>query len=356
MEQAKLEQIIEQARLDGRTRLNLGSKQIYTLPSSIGSLFNLRHLELRDNQITTLPDSIANLSNLTILDLGGNGIINVPEQIFSLTNLTVLGLHCNSLIALPDSIGNLYNLTRLTLLDNQLTKLPDSIGELCNLVELLAQDNQLTNLPDSINKLHKLKDLDLDNNQLISLPKNMSDLSSLNHLHLNNNHLTALPGSICNLVNLGSLEINGNQLIDLSSLQYLVGLYYVGYFEVELPRRYWTKFSQWKAEWLLDENNAEIRRILIEQLGYEKICQEVGAFTLDNWREYTLLKIDGVEAIYNDRQRNPIEREPMVLLKMTCPSTQHIHILRVPPEMVSAEAAITWVNHGIHPDEFAVQT
>jgi leucine-rich repeat protein SHOC2 len=75
-----------------------------------------------------------------------------------------------------------------------------------------------------------------------------------------------------------------------------------------------------------------------------------------------LLKIDGVEVIYEDDE--PIdspqatlrEREPMLLLKMTCPSTQHIHILRVPPEMTSAEAAITWVNHGIHPDEFAVQT
>jgi hypothetical protein len=51
-----------------------------------------------------------------------------------------------------------------------------------------------------------------------------------------------------------------------------------------------------------------------------------------------------------------IDEEPMILLKMTCPSTGHIHILRVPPEMTSAEAAITWVNHGIHPDEFGVQT
>ena len=50
------------------------------------------------------------------------------------------------------------------------------------------------------------------------------------------------------------------------------------------------------------------------------------------------------------------EREPMILLKMTCPSTGHIHILRVPPDLTSAEAAITWVNHGIHPDEFIVQT
>jgi leucine-rich repeat protein SHOC2 len=54
-------------------------------------------------------------------------------------------------------------------------------------------------------------------------------------------------------------------------------------------------------------------------------------------------------------ERN-LDVEPIVLLKMTCPSTAHIQILRVPPEMVSAEDAIVWVNHGIHPDEFAVQT
>jgi leucine-rich repeat protein SHOC2 len=116
---------------------------------------------------------------------------------------------------------------------------------------------------------------------------------------------------------------------------------------LKLPRRYWTKLSEWKSEWLLNEYNAEIRRVLIERLGYERICNDLGAITLDIWREYALLKITSVE---------PIDREPMVLLKMTCPSTQYIHILRVPPEMVSAEAAITWVNHGIHPDEFAVQT
>jgi leucine-rich repeat protein SHOC2 len=46
----------------------------------------------------------------------------------------------------------------------------------------------------------------------------------------------------------------------------------------------------------------------------------------------------------------------MTLLKMNCPSTGHIHILRVPPEMTSGEAAITWVNHGIHPDRIAVAT
>jgi leucine-rich repeat protein SHOC2 len=46
----------------------------------------------------------------------------------------------------------------------------------------------------------------------------------------------------------------------------------------------------------------------------------------------------------------------MVLLKMTCPSTGHIHILQVPPNLTNIEAAITWVNHGIHPDEITVAT
>jgi hypothetical protein len=125
-------------------------------------------------------------------------------------------------------------------------------------------------------------------------------------------------------------------------------------FGVDLPRRYWTKFSEWKAEWLLDEQNASIRKILIEQLGYEEICDKLGAVSSDSWQEYTLLKLDNMQITY-ERQKE-IGREPMLLLKMTCPSTGHIHILRVPPEMTSAEAAIIWVNHGIHPDEFAIQT
>jgi hypothetical protein len=119
--------------------------------------------------------------------------------------------------------------------------------------------------------------------------------------------------------------------------------------------------SNWQPEWLLDEDNTEVRRILIQLLGYEKICDRLAAKTIDTWREYELLKIDSIEAVYREdendiRNDEPIEREPMALLKMTCPSTRHIHILRVPPEMESAEAGITWVNHGIHPDDFAIQT
>lgn len=84
---------------------------------------------------------------------------------------------------------------------------------------------------------------------------------------------------------------------------------------------------------------------LIQVIGYERICQELQAVELDTWAEYTLIEID-----------NNIDVEPILLLKMTCPSTGHIHILRVPPNMTSAREAIRWVNWGIDPEQFAVQT
>ena len=277
MEQAKLNKIIEQARLDRSTSLDLRDRRIASLPESIGNLVNLIYLYLEGNQLTNLPESIGNL-----------------------VDLSHLGLGINHLTSLPESIGNLC-IGGLNLRENQLKILPDSIGNLSNLHSIQLCDT--------------LKDLSI----LQDLPslKAEEDLPSL------------LQGS--------------------RSFQA------VSFMDVELPRRYWTKLSEWKSEWLLDENNAEVRRALIAQIGYEKICHELNAVTVNTWREYTLLKIDRVEKVYNNSDK-PIDREPMVLLKMTCPSTGHIHILRVPPEMTSAEAAITWINHGIHPDKFAVQT
>ena len=49
---------------------------------------------------------------------------------------------------------------------------------------------------------------------------------------------------------------------------------------------------QWQAQWILEEENAEIRRVLIQGIGYARICQELQATELDAWQEYTLLLID----------------------------------------------------------------
>lgn len=121
------------------------------------------------------------------------------------------------------------------------------------------------------------------------------------------------------------------------------GIY--AYRGVRLPKAYGrVNPQQWQPQWLLTEANAEIRRVLIQGIGYSKICQELGAIELDSWQEYSLLKIEN------------LDREPIHLLKMTCPSTASVHILRVPPNITLAREAIRWIDWDIDPTEFSVQT
>ena len=335
MEQVAVGRIIDKARLDLTFELDLSNKYLSSLPGSVGNFKELINLNLFGNKLTSLPEFIG------------------------FVNLKILNLSYNQLTRLPNNVGDLFSLRRLFLCGNKLKSLPNDIGNLLNLNTLGLNENQLVSLPDAIGNLIDLTTIHLAHNQLTSLPNEIANLVNLRSLYLQSNKLTSLPESFSNLSNLFYLDLNDNPLVDLSVIQNLENLETVNFLGVVLPRRYWTKFSEWKPKWLLDENNAEIRRVLIEEVGYEKICKELNAVILDTWREYTLLEIAEIEAIYSinsDEDDEPIDREPMVLIKMICPSTQHIHILRVPPEMTSAEAAITWVNHGIHPDEFALQT
>ena len=130
------------------------------------------------------------------------------------------------------------------------------------------------------------------------------------------------------------------------AIAYNDGYHVYAYNGVILPEKYGRLHpSLWQASWLLTEPNAELRRVFIQGIGYSRICQELQATEIDSWREYTLLRID-----------NDIDIEPIHLLKMTCPSTGHIHATRVPPHIRSAREAITWMNWDIDPEEFTVET
>lgn len=129
------------------------------------------------------------------------------------------------------------------------------------------------------------------------------------------------------------------------AIQFADGYSLYFYHGVTLPEKYGKVHpDQWQAKWLLEERNAEQRRLLIQKIGYAQICQDLDAEELDNWQDYILLRIDNADV------------EPIYLLKMTCPSTGFIHVLRVPPTIQSAREAICWVNWGIAPEEFSVQT
>ncbi|WP_426564403.1 DUF6745 domain-containing protein [Dapis sp. BLCC M172] len=131
-----------------------------------------------------------------------------------------------------------------------------------------------------------------------------------------------------------------------AAIKFIDGYHIYAYQGVKLPERYGLLHpNRWQARWLLTEENAELRRVLIQGIGYSRICQELQAVELDSWREYSLLRID-----------NDIDVEPIYLLKMTCPSTNYIHATRVPPDVSTAREAITWVNWGVDPEEFLVET
>ena len=129
------------------------------------------------------------------------------------------------------------------------------------------------------------------------------------------------------------------------AIEFADGWNFYYYHGVRLPEEYGQVHpNQWQSQWLLAEENAELRRVLIQGIGYDRICQELEAKQIDSWQEYVLLQIDNADV------------EPICLLKMTCPSTGFIHGLRVPPNLTSAREAIGWVNWDIDPEEFSVQT
>jgi hypothetical protein len=114
----------------------------------------------------------------------------------------------------------------------------------------------------------------------------------------------------------------------------------------QVPQKYGAVLSQnWRSQWLLEEPNAEYRRVLIQGIGYDRIVQELEAVELDTWREYSLLKIQA-----------DVDVEPIHLLKMTCPSTNRIHVLRTSPDITLAREAIAWCNWEIDPEQFSVES
>ncbi|MBW4595266.1 MAG: hypothetical protein KME46_20775 [Brasilonema angustatum HA4187-MV1] len=95
---------------------------------------------------------------------------------------------------------------------------------------------------------------------------------------------------------------------------------------------------------ILNVENVELRRVLIERLGYETFLQQVGGLVRDRDKDAG-----------GERQLVYIpfeDDEPLMVLKVTCPSTGHTHILRVPPHMRSCHQAAAWIAGFDNPDEY----
>jgi hypothetical protein len=98
------------------------------------------------------------------------------------------------------------------------------------------------------------------------------------------------------------------------------------------------------GEEVLEEQNAERRRVLLERMGYEAFLRQVRAQELardlDAGGERRLLHVP----LAGD--------EPLVCLAVLCPSTGRQYLLRVPPSMRTCHQAAAWVAGFDNPNDY----
>ena len=85
------------------------------------------------------------------------------------------------------------------------------------------------------------------------------------------------------------------------------------------------------AQNIVRVRNAEIRHLLIEDMGYERFVQQLNPDIIDKDGERDLMRI----SFHQDD-------EPLYLVKVRCPSTGAYYTLRVPPTMKTAQEAVAW--------------
>jgi len=100
-----------------------------------------------------------------------------------------------------------------------------------------------------------------------------------------------------------------------------------------------------KAKAILKERNAEVRRVLLERLGYERFVAEAEATALDRdtdaggARRLLCVPMEG--------------DEPLVCLAVLDPSTGRQYLIRVPPNMHTCRQAAAWIAGFDNPDDYS---
>ncbi|CAH8563776.1 unnamed protein product [Dicrocoelium dendriticum] len=180
--------------------LNLSSNQLKKFPAELSQLEKLEYLNLNGNCTKTLELDISRLKFLQECCLSGLGLSVLPMHIAKSKNLVYLNLSSNKLKDLPFDAPCFLKLTALFLSKNCLSSLPSWLCSLRNLVVLELQNNRLQGLPEAFYQLTSLRQLDLSFNLFTSIPISIyhSD-NKLSYLCLDANPLAFLPEEISNL-------------------------------------------------------------------------------------------------------------------------------------------------------------
>ena len=201
-------------------RLNLAINDLTgTIPAEFGGLTNLNYLGLSGNKLSgSIPPELGSLANLTSLWIHGNELSGpIPAELGGLTNLNSLNFNGNDLTGpIPAELGSLTNLNYLGLSGNELSgPIPAELGSLANLTQLWIKSNELSGpIPAEFGGLTNLYYLDLSRNELSGpMPPELGGLANLTRLWIFSNELSGpIPAELGDLANLTLLNLGGNNL------------------------------------------------------------------------------------------------------------------------------------------------
>ena len=225
--------------------LDLSSSCLYGTIDSSSSLFNFTHLErlsLADNNFnySPIPSELGRLSKLTHLNLSSSSFVGLPPEISLLSNLSSLDLtYVNMSSKFPYFFANLSSLTHLAMKNCGVHgEFPEKIFHLPKLEFLNAQHNQNLsgrfpefqlgsslktlwfsrtnfsgNIPFSIGNLESLEFLSIARAKFSGiLPSSIGKLTNLSYLDLSYNSFNGeVPSFLRNLTKLNILWFGGNQ-------------------------------------------------------------------------------------------------------------------------------------------------
>jgi len=107
--------------------LDMGGQGLRSVSIQLFDYPFLKKLYLNHNKLSTLPSAIGRLRGLTHLDLSVNELVTLPPEMGMLVNLNSLLLFDNNLQTLPYELGSLYRLEMLGIEGNPLDENMKSI-------------------------------------------------------------------------------------------------------------------------------------------------------------------------------------------------------------------------------------
>ena len=124
---------------------------------------------------------------------------------------------------------------------------------------------------------------------------------------------------------------------------------------VEIPPAAVLEPDQLDPSAVLDEPNLELRRTLVELLGYHRFLDLVKPRVLDEDVDpggaRRLVALHPEHRLPRRLRKRP-ETEPFLCLEVRCPSSGRAYLLRVPPDTATCRQAAAWIAGFDHPDDY----